>query len=187
MADQSDNIYARYSLNSDAGPWADFGGDLLTCQEVDEIYLGAFFIAPYGAIGSGVFSTNAPAGSITNAGAGEEGAATFHPSVAGNGLWEVTYTYIDPPVAGSQIYNIQVGTTLSLHTESCLRNRMPPSFMAIPTRLMQVFEDENDPAPRKQTGNDSGHPFTVNPSSCLVGRRLFVTLYPYCGWMRKCY
>ena len=170
VADQSDNIYARYSLNSDAGPWSDFGGDLLTCQEVDEIYLGAFFIAPYGAIGSGVFSTNAPDGSITNSGTGDEGAATFHPSVAGNGLWEVTYTYVDP-ASGCEAditYNIQVGTTLSLHDLNPVYCKSDASFSFYGDPgpgLMQVFyEDENDPAPRKQTGNDSGNPFTVNPS-----------------------
>src|SRR5690554_8001701 len=138
VADQSDNIYARYSLNSDAGPWSDFGGDLLTCQEVDEIYLGAFFIAPYGAIGSGVFSTIAPAGSITNSGTGDEGAATFHPSVAGNGLWAVTYTYVDP-ASGCEAditYNIQVGTTLSLHglsAQYCADNNVDQEWYGLVT------------------------------------------------------
>src|SRR5690554_6588456 len=170
VADQSDNIYARYSLNSDAGPWSDFGGDLLTCQEVDEIYLGAFFIAPYGAIGSGVFSTIAPAGSITNSGTGDEGAATFHPSVAGNGLWAVTYTYVDP-ASGCEAditYNIQVGTTLSLHGLNPVYCKSDASFSFYGDPgpgLMQVFyEDESDPAPREQTGNGSGNAFNVNPS-----------------------
>src|SRR5690554_2363563 len=167
--DQSDNLDFEYRMAA-TDPWSNFAGDLVTCQTVDDILLQALFLDSSSPTASGVFSTNAPAGSITNSGTGDEGAATFHPSVAGNGLWAVTYTYIDP-ASGCEAditYNIQVGTTLSLHGLNPVYCKSDASFSFYGDPgpgLMQVFyEDESDPAPREQTGNDSGHPFTVNPS-----------------------
>src|SRR5690554_2811709 len=167
--DQSDNLDFEYRMAA-TDPWSNFAGDLVTCQTVDDILLQALFLDSSSPTASGVFSTNAPAGSITNSGTGDEGAATFHPSVAGNGLWAVTYTYVDP-ASGCEAditYNIQVGTTLSLHGLNPVYCKSDASFSFYGDPgpgLMQVFyEDESDPAPREQTGNDSGNPFTVNPS-----------------------
>ena len=114
--DQSDNLNFQYRMAA-TDPWSNFAGDLVTCQTVTDILLQALFIDTNAPTASGVFTTNAPTGSITNSGTGDEGAAIFHPSVAGNGLWAVTYTYVDP-ASGCEAditYNIQVGTTLSLH------------------------------------------------------------------------
>src|SRR5690554_3167892 len=135
--DQSDNLDFEYRMAA-TDPWSNFAGDLVTCQTVDDILLQALFLDSSSPTASGVFSTNAPAGSITNSGTGDEGAATFHPSVAGNGLWAVTYTYIDP-ASGCEAditYNIQVGTTLSLHglsAQYCADNNVDQEWYGLVT------------------------------------------------------
>src|SRR5690554_1020129 len=135
--DQSDNLDFRFRMAA-TDPWSNFAGDLVTCQTVDDILLQALFLDSSSPTASGVFSTDAPAGSITNSGTGDEGAATFHPSVAGNGLWAVTYTYIDP-ASGCEAditYNIQVGTTLSLHglsAQYCADNNVDQEWYGLVT------------------------------------------------------
>src|SRR5690554_1831883 len=135
--DQSDNLDFRFRM-ADTDPWSNFAGDLVTCQTVDDILLQALFLDSSSPTAAGVFSTNAPAGSITNSGTGDEGAATFHPPVAGNGLWAVTYTYIDP-ASGCEAditYNIQVGTTLSLHglsAQYCADNNVDQEWYGLVT------------------------------------------------------
>src|SRR5690554_2093826 len=135
--DQSDNLDFRFRMAA-TDPWSNFAGDLVTCQTVDDILLQALFLDSSSPTASGVFSTDAPDGSITNSGTGDEGKATFHPSVAGNGLWAVTYTYIDP-ASGCEAditYNIQVGTTLSLHglsAQYCADNNVDQEWYGLVT------------------------------------------------------
>lgn len=134
--DQSDNLNFQFRMAATA-PWSNFAGDLVTCQSIDDILLQALFIDTNSPTTSGVFTTNGPAGSITNTGTGDEGAAIFHPSVAGNGLWAVTYTYTDP-ASGCEAditYNIQVGTTLSLHglgAQYCADNNVDQEWYGLP-------------------------------------------------------
>lgn len=134
--DQSGNLNFRFRMDA-TDPWSNFSGDLMTCQTINDILLQGLFIDTNLPTGSGVFTTDAPAGSITNSGTGDEGAATFHPSVAGNGLWQVTYTYTDPASGceASISYNIQVGVTLSLHglnAQYCASNNVNQEWYGLP-------------------------------------------------------
>jgi PKD repeat protein len=131
--DQTDNLRVRYRLDpSDA--WSLFTGTLLTCQAVNDIYLSSQFIDSGNSTLSGEFTTNARVGSITD---NHDGTAVFHPDVAGNGLWTVTYTYRDPDSGcdASVSYNIQVGVSLSLegvHAQYCESNNTDQAWYGLP-------------------------------------------------------
>src|SRR5690554_492324 len=131
--DQTGNLRVRYRLNP-ADSWSDFAGVALTCQAVSNIHLSSWFIDSNNLTGSGEFTTNARVGSITD---NHDGTAVFHPDVAGNGLWTVTYTYRDPDSGcdASVSYNIQVGVSLSLegvHAQYCESNNTDQAWYGLP-------------------------------------------------------
>ena len=163
--DQRDNLDFLYRMDA-SDPWVNFSGDLLTCQSVDDILLQARFLDDNSVIGSGVFTTNAPTGSITNAGSGDEGAATFHPNVAGNGLWSVVYTYIDNDSGceASISYNIQVGTTLTLEglsAQYCASNDVAQQWYGTPVGGELIIEKLDGTGSVIST--ESSWPSDVNP------------------------
>src|SRR5690554_6407996 len=170
--DQSDNLEFRFRMAA-TDPWSNFAGDLVTCQTVDDILLQALFLDSSSPTASGVFSTDAPAGSITNSGTGDEGAATFHPSVAGNGLWAVTYTYIDP-ASGCEAditYNIQVGTTLSLHglsAQYCADNDVDQEWYGLVTGGELIVAKDGGPTESVWL-EDPAERYLFNPQAKGVG------------------
>lgn len=174
--DQTGNLRVRYRLNP-ADSWSDFAGVVLTCQAVSNIHLSSWFIDSNNLTGSGEFTTNAPAGSITDGGAGN---AIFHPDVAGNGLWTVTYTYRDPASGcdASVSNNIQVGVTLTLqgiNPQYCESNDIDQAWYGMPEGgTLTILRGGVHVA---TTTPSAASPYLFNPQA--MGPGVYEVIYTY--------